>query len=247
VSRVVVTGAGRGIGRDIAVGLGARGWSVACLDKDPEGAKETAELAAAGGAHTVAVAVDLTDDVPVAEAFGEAADALGGLDGLVANAGGAAGERTPFLELTSADWTAMVDRNLLAAFHSGLHGGRILAARGGGSIVFTSSIAADIVMPELVHYGAAKGGVRQLMRGMAVELAPHGIRVNSVAPGSFLTPGNERLMRDTEAGRQWAARVPLGRLGRPGELVGAVDHLLGPEAAYTTGTTIVVDGGFSLA
>jgi 3-oxoacyl-[acyl-carrier protein] reductase len=244
---VVVTGAARGLGRDLAYGLGARGWAVGCLDLDEDGVRETAALVARDGGRAVPLVCDLTEDKAVEDTLAEATEALGGLDGLVANAGGAAGVRTPFLEMTSADWTAMVDRNLLAAFHSGAHAARIMAARGGGAIVFTSSIAAETVQPELAHYAAAKAGVRQLMRGMAHELGSHGIRVNAVAPGSFLTPGNEALMRDTPAGEAWKARVPLGRLGRPGELVGAVDYLLGTDAAYTTGTTIMVDGGFSLA
>jgi gluconate 5-dehydrogenase len=198
------------------------------------------------GTTAIAVECDLTDDVGVAAAVERIVTEFGRLDGVVANAGGADGERTPFLELDAVTWKRMVDRNLTASFLTGLHCARVMVRQRAGSIVFVSSIAATVVQPTLAHYAAAKAGVAHLARGMAAELGPHGVRVNSVAPGSVLTDGNRALMAGTAAGTDWAARTPLGRLGATSDVVGAILYLLSDHAAYTTGTTITVDGGYSL-
>jgi NAD(P)-dependent dehydrogenase (short-subunit alcohol dehydrogenase family) len=243
---VLVTGAARGLGRELALACGSQGARVAALDRNREGVRETVEMMGSGGATAMAVGCDLTDEAAVRQAVGEVVAEFGCLDGVVANAGGTDGERTPFLELDVTAWRRMVDRNLTAAFLTGLHCARVMAGQSRGSIVFISSVGATRVQPSLAHYAAAKAGVAQLARGMASELGPHGIRVNCVAPGSVLTEGNRRLMDGTEAGAEWAARTALGRLGRTADIVGAVTYLLSDAAAYTTGATISIDGGFSL-
>jgi NAD(P)-dependent dehydrogenase (short-subunit alcohol dehydrogenase family) len=242
----VVPGAGRGRGRAWATASAAEGARTTCLDIDGPGAAETAAAIKAKGGAAVALICDTTKFAAVEEGLDKAVAALGPVSILIANAGGAAGERIAFLDLTEERWRAMIDRNLTGSFNCGLVYGRYLAKQGGGAIVFTSSIAAEFAAPELVHYAAAKGGVRQLMRGMAVELARHKVRVNAVAPGATLTPGNQAII-ETDAWRDFAGRaIPLGRVGRPEELASAVIYLASDEASYTTGATIVVDGGLTL-
>ncbi len=239
---VIVTGAASGIGAAVARGLAAEGARVACLDLDAAGAEAVAaELPDATSARC-----DVTDLAEVERVCGEVVTTAGRLDGLVNSAGGSRGEAVPFLELDAATWHGMIDRNLTGAFHCGLVGGRLLAAHGGGSIVLISSQLSVVVRPGLAHYGAAKGAIGQLVRGMAVDLAPHRIRVNAVAPGPTLTPGNEAWFTRPEVEDEHARTIPLGRVGEPDEMVGAVRYLLDDAASYTTGTTLFVDGGYTI-
>jgi NAD(P)-dependent dehydrogenase (short-subunit alcohol dehydrogenase family) len=244
---VLVTGAARGIGKAVAVGLARAGYPVFCTDLDKGGLDDT--LAAIEGHNRTAagLAADLTDEDAVDNLVESAAASMGDLAGLVHVAGGTASTRVALLELDLATFRAMIDRNLTSTFLVALACGRQMVQCGGGSIVLTSSIGAHIAFPGLAHYGAAKGGVQQLMRCMATELAPHGVRINAVAPGSVLTPGNARFMDQTPAADAWIARTPMGRLGDAEDLLGAVQYFLSPQAQYTTGSTITIDGGYSVA
>lgn len=239
---VVVTGAASGIGAAVASGAAAEGATVACLDIDEAGAARVAD--ALPGA--VAAACDVTDVTDVERSLDRVVDRCGPVDALVNSAGGSRGEAVPFLDLDPATWHRMVDRNLTGAFHCGLVYARHMAERGGGAIVLVSSQLSVVTRPGLAHYAAAKGGIGQLVRGMAVDLAPHGIRVNAVAPGPTLTPGNAAWFTRPEVEAEHAERIPLGRVARPEEIVGAVLHLVGDEASYTTGTTLFVDGGYTI-
>ncbi len=242
----VVTGAARGIGRALALAVAAEGARVTCMDIDGEGVAETADLIRAQGMQALGVACDNTQ-LPLVEAALEAAvAAFGPVNILVANAGGAAGERTAFLDLTPEQWQGMLARNLTGSFNCGLAFARHMRNQGGGAIVFTSSIAAEFAAPELSHYAAAKGGVRMLMRGMALELAPYRIRVNAVAPGVVLTPGNRDIISTPAVMAQFRSSIPLERVAEASELAGAVIYLASDEASYTTGATITVDGGLTL-
>lgn len=239
---VIVTGAASGIGAAIARGLAAEGAKVACLDVDEEGAAAVAASLPEGMAERC----DVTDLDEVEGVFAGVVEALGGLDGLVHSAGGSRGEAVPFLELDRQTWHGMIDRNLTGAFHCGLVAARHLAAHEGGSIVLVSSQLSVVVRPGLAHYGASKGAIAQLVRGMAVDLAPHRIRVNAVAPGPTLTPGNRAWFTRPEVEDEHARTIPLGRVGEPEEMVGAASYLLGEDASYTTGTTLFVDGGYTI-
>lgn len=245
--RVVVTGAARGIGRAVAVGLAGRGADVACLDLDEDGARETATLVEGAGSHGVALTCDLTDWDAVQAAAEHTLDALGGVDVLVTNAGGSVGDACHFLDMDPERWHRMVDRNLTSTFYTALAFARHMAGTGRhGTIVCISSQLSEVVRPSLAHYCSAKGGVRQLVRAMAVDLASSNIRVNAVAPGPTWTPGTRPLFSRPEVRELNERTIPMGRLAEAEEMVGAVAYLASPDASYVTGATIFVDGGYTL-
>ena len=242
----VVTGAGQGIGEALALAVAREGATVTCLDKRADTAEKTAAAIRAAGGKAISVAADTTDLAQVEAALKKAVDAFGRVHVLVANAGGSAGHRSKFLDLTPQMWNDMITRNLTGSFNCGLAFGRHMAANGGGSIVYTSSIVAEFAVPEMVHYCAAKGGVRMLMRGMALELAKDKVRVNAIAPGAIVTPANVNLITVPGVKEKMEGNTPLGSLGSPDQLAGAVIYLASDEASYTTGTTITIDGGLTL-
>lgn len=239
---VVVTGAASGIGAAVARGVAAEGANVACLDLDEDGARSVADTLPSA----FAAGVDVTQFGAVEACFAEVADRLGPIEALVNSAGGSQGQAVPFLELDEQTWRQMVDRNLTGSFHCGLIGARHMATAGGGSIVLISSQLSVVVRPGLAHYSAAKGGVAQLVKGMALDLAPHQIRVNAVAPGPTSTPGNRAWFSRPDVQAEHARIIPLGRVGEAEESVGAVLHLLSDEASFTTGATLLVDGGYTI-
>jgi NAD(P)-dependent dehydrogenase (short-subunit alcohol dehydrogenase family) len=140
----------------------------------------------------------------------------------------------------------VIDDNLTSAFYVGLVFGRAMARQGRGAIVFTGSQLTEVVRPGLSHYAVAKGGLRQLVRAMAVDLAPYGVRVNAFAPGPTRVPANEEFFTNSEMAVETKRQVPLGRMGEPSEMVGAAVLLASDEASFITGEMIMVDGGFTL-
>ncbi len=242
--RAVVTGAGGGIGRALAEGVAAQGAAVVCADLDEASAGKVARAIAAGGGRAFAAGGDLTDFAAAEGLLARAVEAMEGCDVLFANAGGSRGETVPFLDLDPSAWRSMLDRNLTLAFNCGLVFARHMAGQGGGAIVFTSSQLSEVVRPGLAHYAAAKGGIRQLVRGMAVDLARHRIRVNAIAPGPTETPANREFFARPEVAEVNRRLVPLGRVANPEEMVGAAVFLASAEASYVTGTTLFVDGGY---
>jgi NAD(P)-dependent dehydrogenase (short-subunit alcohol dehydrogenase family) len=239
---VVVTGAASGIGAAIARGVAASGATVACVDRDAAGVAATAEGLPSASHH----ALDLTDFAAVEQLGEDVRRMHGRVHGLVTAAGGSRGEARPFLEMDPATWHHMVDRNLTSTFHTALIFARMMAEDGGGSIVLVSSQLSVVVRPGLAHYGASKGAINQLVRGMAVDLGPHGIRVNAVAPGPTITPGNAAWFAQPEVERFHAEHIPLGRPAEPDEMWGSAVHLLSDESSFTTGAVLMVDGGYTL-
>lgn len=239
---VVVTGAASGIGEAIARRAAGEGARVACVDRDEAGARAVAD--ALDGA--IAVGCDVTDFAAVEHSAATVVDHLGPMDVLVTSAGGSRGEAVPFVDLDPETWHRMIDRNLTGTFYCGLVYGRAMAQRGQGAIVLISSQLSQVVRPGLVHYSAAKGGISQLVKGMAVDLAPAGVRVNAVAPGPTQTPGNAAWFARPEVEAEHARIIPLGRVARPDEIAGAVIHLASEEASFTTGATLLVDGGYTV-
>ena len=230
----LVTGAGRRLGRAIAVALGARGMHVGVhYGSSAAGARETATEIERAGGRAVCLHADLTDAAAPAALVGAAAAALGRLDVLVNSA--AVMARTPVGEVTPADWDAMFAVNLRAPFFAAQAAAPHLV-RQRGAIVNLADLAAFETWPGYVPHGISKAGIVQMTRALARVLAPD-VRVNAVAPGTVLLP--ESWPEDTA--RRLAETTPLRRLGSPEDVVRTVIFLL--ESNYITGETIVVDGG----
>ena len=230
----IVTGAGRRVGRAIAVGLGGRGMRVAVhYHASASGADETVrEIETAGGEGTNFQANLATGDAP-ARLVSEVVDRLGGLDVLVNSAGIML--RTPIGEVSQGQWDEMFAVNLRAPFFAAQAAASHLAQRD-GAIVNIADLAAFETWPAYVPHGISKAGVVQMTRALARSLAPR-VRVNAVAPGAVLLPEGW----SEGAAERLADTTPLGRIGSPADVVGAVLYLL--EADYVTGETIIVDGG----
>ena len=231
---VLVTGAGRRVGRAIAVNLGAAGARVAVhYNASAEGADETARLIRAAGGEARSIRADLSRPEAPAALADEAAAMFGALDCLVNSA--AVMERTPVGTVTPAAWDAMFAINLRAPFFLSQAAAPYLE-RANGAIVNIADLAAFETWPAYVPHGISKAGVVQMTRALARVLAPR-VRVNAVAPGAVLLPDD---WTDEDAGRL-AATTPLGRIGSPDDVVAAVRYLL--DSDFITGETIIVDGG----
>lgn len=241
----LVTGASSGIGEAIALGFAREGADVIVHYRTRKmEANEIAEEIRGMGRRAHVVQADIADAGQVARMMDEAG-ALGPLSIVVCNAG--THRRVPFLEIDEAMWDWVLDTDLKGPFLVGQGAAKRMVQQGtGGSILMTSSVSALSAQQELVHYQAAKAGVAMLVRGMALELAPHGIRVNAIAPGLVETNLTTRIFRTPELLAARVGRIPLGRAGRPQDMVGAAVFLASDESAWTTGTTITVDGGFSV-
>jgi NAD(P)-dependent dehydrogenase (short-subunit alcohol dehydrogenase family) len=242
----IVTGAGSGIGRAVALGFAREGAGVVAADVDPDRAGETAQAIEAAGGLALAVQVDVSDRASVDALLAAALARFARIDILFNNAG--VSSRAPFLEMTEAEWDRVLGTNLKGQFLVGQAVARHMVERGGGgSIINTSSqLAEGVANPRSAHYLASKGGSRMLTRGMAVDLAPHNIRVNALAPGVTVTNlTRQRLEDDAEWRRIALERVPMGRFGEPDDLVGACIFMASDESRYMTGATLVVDGGYT--
>jgi NAD(P)-dependent dehydrogenase (short-subunit alcohol dehydrogenase family) len=242
---VVVTGAASGIGRTLAEELGRRGTPAVLCDVDGARLETVREEIGSG---VFAVRGDVTAAADVERMVDEARRVAGPIGGLVNCAG--VYPVTPLLELTAEEWDRVLAVNLRAPFLvTQAVARRMIADGGGGSVVNISSTSSRLARPGIAHYGASKAGLNQLTAVAAVELAPHGIRVNAILPGVI---GTERVNAGlaTEQGRAEhaakLARVPLGRVGTPGEVVNLALFLLSPESSYCTGALFTADGGFTL-
>ena len=241
---VLVSGAGAGIGRAIAKRLAGAGARTVLIDKNEDGLSETVGSLGNSAAGLVG---DLCDADTIERLIGEAWDTAGPIDGLVNCAG--AMPNTPMDALSAAEWDLVLDTNLRAPFlMTKAMAHRMIDAGVEGAVVNIASSAAKLARPGIAHYGASKAGVEQLTRNLAIELAPHGIRVNAVAPGLILT---ERVKaKAAGAGKAEhdakTARIPMKREGRPEEIAGLVLVMLSPLASYCTGSVLLADGGFTL-
>lgn len=238
----VVLGGTSGLGRACAMGLAEAGADVVASSRRAEVVEETAQAVEAKGRRTLRAPSDVTDRASL-EALREAALAAFGKIDILLNAAGRT-KRTPSLDVADADWAAIVETNLTGAMRASQVFARPMLERGAGSIIHIASLASFVGLMEVAAYTATKAGVAGLTRALAVEWAPRGVRVNSIAPGVFRTPLNQNLLDGTERGREFKMRTPMQRFGQPEELQGAAVFLASDASRFVTGQIIAVDGGF---
>ncbi len=241
-----VTGGARGIGKCTATAFAEAGADVAIVDMDIEEAKKTAaEIAAATGRKVIAIQADVTKEAEVQAMVDQVVAELGGLDFCHANAGIAI--NAPAEEMTLAQWQKIIDINLTGVFLTDTIAGRYMLKNGGGSIINTASMSAHIVnVPQpQCGYNASKAGVIQLTKSLAVEWAQKGVRVNSISPGYI---GTELILSAPQLKpliSKWNELSPIGRLGKPEELMSICVYLAGDTSTFTSGSDFIVDGTFT--
>jgi NAD(P)-dependent dehydrogenase (short-subunit alcohol dehydrogenase family) len=247
----LVTGAGSGLGRALALAMAEAGAAVGCLDLDGTAAEATAEQVRGLGRRAAAVSASVTNEDDLARAVPAVAAELGGLDIAFANAG-VAERRYPLVEAPLTEWQKIIDVDLTGVFLTAREVARVMTPRGRGKIIATASIMGLVGHFEGTPraYSAAKGGVVNLVRALAVELAPHNIQVNALAPTFLQTNiAGGLLAGETEESRAFLVRVrdrtPIGRLGQPEEVAGAAVFLASDASNLVTGVTLPVDGGWT--
>ena len=239
---VVVTGGSQGIGEACARRLVADGARVALWDLADERGRALAEALRAEGADVRYQHCNVADKAQVDAALAATLADYGAVHGLVNNAG--IFKACDFLEISEADWDAVIDVNLKGSFLVGQAVARVMVAAGSGAIVNMSSVNATLTIPSIASYNVSKGGINQLTRVMALSFADKGVRVNAVAPGTIATElAAAAVLTSDEARQRIMMRTPMKRLGEPREIADAVCWLLSDASSYVTGEIVVVDGG----
>lgn len=243
----IVTGAGRGIGYAVARRFAEEGAKVVLCDIDEMAGKSAAEVLNGAGAGAIFQTCDVGNRLDVRNAICTATDHFGAVDICVNNAGIVSG--VDFLDLEEDEFDRVMRTNLKGTFLMGQAAAREMVQqieseeRAPGTIINMSSINAVVAIGNQVPYSVSKGGINQLTKVMALALAPHGIRVNAIGPGSIMTDMLKAVNDDPEARNRILSRTPLGRIGDPDEIASVAAFLASDDASYLTGQTIYVDGG----
>jgi glucose 1-dehydrogenase len=239
----IVTGAATGIGQAIAVAMAEEGASVVVdYIGSPDAPAETMSRISAAGGHAISFAADVANPAQVAGLIEKAVETFGGLDIFVNNAG--IEKKIAFVDFPLDEWQKILAVNLSGPFLCSQAAARQMIAQGrGGRIVNISSIHEDLPMPTNAPYCAAKGGLRMLMRTIAVELAPHKITVNNIGPGATFTPIDKEVEENPKLNEQILSGIPLHRWGKPEEVAQLAVYLASDDASYITGSTYFIDGG----
>ncbi len=241
--KALVTGASSGIGKEVAQAYVQAGAQVAIAARHSEALEEVAAQLEAVGGRVVPIRCDVTRPDQVDSMLSRVTAELGGIDIAVCNAGIIS--VTPMLDMPPEEFQRIQDTNVTGVFLTAQAAARAMVAQGrGGAIITTASMSGHIInIPQQVgHYCASKAAVIHLTKAMAVEFAPHHIRVNSVSPGYILT---ELVMPMVDLHARWEPKIPMGRLGRPEELTGLYVYLASEASSYMTGSDLVIDGGYS--
>jgi glucose 1-dehydrogenase len=239
----IVTGSSSGIGQAIAVRLASEGAAIVVdFRGHEEGADTTRATIEKAGGRAIVVQADVSRLSDTQNLVDQAWQQLGGCDILVNNAG--VEKAAPFWDVTEADYHAVLNVNLKGAFFlTQAFVRRLRDAKQPGRVINISSVHEDMVFPHFTSYCASKGGMRMVMRNLAVELGPLGITVNNIAPGAISTPINASLLADKPKLDALLANIPLGRLGTPQDVAALAAFLASDDASYITGSTYVIDGG----
>jgi NAD(P)-dependent dehydrogenase (short-subunit alcohol dehydrogenase family) len=240
----LVTGAGKGLGRAIALALAEAGANVGLISRTRTDLEQVAAEVERMGRLAMVIPADATNSAEIDAAFTSFHEVFSRLD-IVVHAVGRS-QRKAALHLSNEEWHAMLDANLTSTFFVCRAAARLMIQAGGGSIIPIASAAGLRGRPNNAAYSAAKAGVINLARALAMEWAPDGIRVNVLAPGRFLTPLTESEMSDPDKYAAFIKNVPLGRIGKPEELREIAVWLASDASSFVTGSVIVIDGGQTL-
>ncbi|MEZ4417224.1 MAG: SDR family NAD(P)-dependent oxidoreductase [Gemmatimonadota bacterium] len=239
----VVFGAGAGIGEAIAEGVAAQGAWVLCADQHEDAARRTAERIGASGGSAGWRAVDVMDSAAVAETLADVRRERGSLDAVLSTPG--VNVRKPLLDYTDEEFDRVIGLNLKGGLNVLRAAGRIMAEQGSGSMVLFSSIRSVVVEPGQGVYAATKAGIVQMVRALAAELGPKGVRVNAIAPGVVDTPLTAPIKSKPAWYQAYADRSILKRWARPQEMVGPAVLLVSDAGSYITGSVLFADGGWT--
>ncbi|MFC1762465.1 glucose 1-dehydrogenase [Planctomycetota bacterium] len=237
-----ITGGAQGIGKAIALGYAEFGANVAIVDLDMEKAEQTCAELREKGVKAIAVETDVTKPAQVDDMVQTVVGEFGSLDVAVNNAGIANLNNAE--DISYDDWLQVIDVNLNGVFLTARAAGKVMIKQKSGSIISTASMSSSIInVPQkIANYCASKAGVKHLTKALAVEWAPHNVRVNCISPGYI---GTELVASMTDYLPGWTEKTPMGRIGRPEDLIGAYVYLASDASQWTTGSDMVVDGGYT--
>ena len=238
----VVVGGTSGIGRAIAHGLAQAGADVIPTSRRAEQVETAAREIEELGRRTLRVTSDVSDRASLERVLTEVLDAFGQVDILVNSAGRT--KRGPTVDFSEDDWNAIIDTNLTGTLRACQVFGHHMLERQSGSIINIASLSTFVALHEVAAYSASKAAVGSLTKSLAVEWSSRGVRVNAIAPGVFRTALNQKLLDETDRGREFLLRTPMRRFGSVDELAGAAIFLASDAASFVTGEILTVDGGF---
>ena len=238
----VVIGGTSGIGRAIALGLADAGADVVPTSRRYEQVQRAVSEIKKRNRQSLEITSDVSDRASLEEALRRTVQALGHVDILVNSAGKT--KRTPTLEVPEEEWNDIMQTNLTGVLRACQVFGQHMIARGYGRIINIASLSTFVALYEVAAYSASKAAVASLTKSLAIEWGKHGVNVNAIAPGVFRTALNQRLLDETDRGREFLLRTPLQRFGKVEELAGAAVFLASDAASFVNGEVLVVDGGF---